>query len=565
MALDRKKTVWASALSIFIVGFSTSYAVDWRVPGSQKEAVCQGSCGGGCGACPAPRQGSEGADGTQVNAAKAKANALNNEGIAAWSRGEWGIAREKFQQAYANNPDSKVIFTNLVNATHKVGQEDIAKGDWENAKNTFQSALYHMPNSAEFQRLYAIASQKVKEQRQQWADERQKDQQYDRAREQYKLGVSAGERGDWVAAENFFRTASQIYPDEPAFRKNVAWAITKQGDQIWKGADTWDAALVFWKRALETDPENKYARGKVADEQKIQEERIQAEKKQAELNDLKRVAAEKQEYLEKKRLEQLSFIPSGNGLIGGTSWITGYNVPPDSSPELRAKAIEMLRQQTALAGIPYNEAIDFERFNFVLGIAASTTIFTDLRQRVLFDNLTNGQATPQMQNAYSSLKGRSFKELDCHSNGAMICLAALENWDIKADRVVLYGPQITTESLAMWQELIQTRRVRSVQIYINKNDPVPAVSMLFGSSNALEAGANLPLFNANAMSRAISEAAPSIGVKVLSCGGLVPTLDCHDLRVYKRNRGCNKASSGKTVPGTSLPGGSGLLEPPAPC
>jgi len=539
----------ATLLAGFVAGNAFAQT-DWRRPGSQKEAVCQGSCGGGCGVCPPPRRGPEGPDNTQINAAIAKANTLNNEGIAAWNRGEWGIAREKFQQAYANNPNSKVIFTNLVNATHKVGQDDIEKGDWENAKNTFQSALYHMPNSEEFKRLYALASQKAGELREKELERRQADRQYIKAHDLYKLGLLAGEKGDWVAAENYFRAASQIFPAEPGFLKNVAWAITKQGDQIWKGADTWDAALVFWKRALETDPENTYAREKVADDRKIKEgERLAVE--------------------EKKRLESLpavrALVPSGKGLIGGTSWIVGYNVPTGSNPALRARANEMLRQQTALAGIPYNEAIDFERFNFVLGIAASTTIFTDLRRRVLFDNLSNGRASAQMQSAYNSLKGRSFDELDCHSNGAMICLAALENRDITADRVVLYGPQITLESLALWQGLIQSRRVQSIQVYINQNDPVPGVSMLFGSGNVLEAGVNLPLFNVNSMGRVISDAAPSIGVKVFSCGGSVPTLDCHDLRVYKTNRGCNRTSSGQIVPGTSLPGGRGVLEPPPPC
>lgn len=214
-----------------------------------------------------------------------------------------------------------------------------------------------------------------------------------------------------------------------------------------------------------------------------------------------------------------------------------------------------------MAGIPYNEAVDFDRFNFVLGIASSTSAFTDLRKRVVFDNLSAGKATPKMQSAYNSLKGRSFDELDCHSNGAMICLAALENKDIVADRVVLYGPQITPDSLALWQGLIASKRVRSVQIYLNQNDPVPAVSMALSAKTALKVG----LLDVNVMERFIKDSAPAIGVKVFACGSRVPTLDCHDLHAYKTSRGCNKTSSGKIVPGTALPGGSGLLEPPPPC
>lgn len=271
------------------------------------------------------------------------------------------------------------------------------------------------------------------------------------------------------------------------------------------------------------------------------------------------------DFLPAKSAEQ-TYVPSGNGLIGGTAWIVGYNVPPNANPALKAKAIERLRQISTLAGMPYNEAINFEHYNFVLGVAISTEIFTDLRKRVLFDELKNGRKTTHMQNAYNSIKGRSFEELVCHSNGAMICLAALENHDIIADRVVLYGPQITMESLEMWQKAIMEKKVKSVQIYINQNDPVPAVSMLLATLSVPQAIVGLPLFNVDVMRDVIQKTAPGIGVKTFSCSGSVLSADCHDLRAYNRDRGCKlTTSSGKTVPGTALPGDSGVLEPPSPC
>ena len=258
-----------------------------------------------------------------------------------------------------------------------------------------------------------------------------------------------------------------------------------------------------------------------------------------------------------------NFKPSGNALIGGTTWITGYNVPPGSTPELKKRAAEMLRQQMKLADIPYSEAIDFTRYNFVLGIGASTDAFTDLRKRVLFDNLMAGQATAELQSAYSALKGRSFDELGCHSNGAMICLAALENRDIRADRVVLYGPQITPESLRMWESLIKEKRIKSVQIYLHQNDPVPAVSMMFGASSVAEGLASVALFKTDVMKWAVHETAPSISVKTFACGGSVPTLDCHDLTSYKYERGCLPTPATK-ADAPKLPIGNGLFEPPPP-
>lgn len=129
-------------------------------------------------------------------------------------------------------------------------------------------------------------------------------------------------------------------------------------------------------------------------------------------------------------------VPSGNGLVAGTKWIMGYNVQnPD--PRIVAKAREMLREQMRLAGFPYDEGIDFERYNFVIGIAYSTDPWRDLANRVVFDHLRNGDYTREHQEAYKSLKGRSFDRLGCHSNGAMIRLAGLMNKEAAAKHVVL--------------------------------------------------------------------------------------------------------------------------------
>lgn len=230
-------------------------------------------------------------------------------------------------------------------------------------------------------------------------------------------------------------------------------------------------------------------------------------------------------------------IPSGNGLVGGTIWIAGYNVQnPD--PKLVAKAREMLREQMRLAGIPYDEAIDFNRYNFVIGIAHSTVVWRDLANRVVFDQLRKGNYSREHQDAYNTLKGRSFDRLGCHSNGAMICLAALSNKDVAAKHVVLYGPQITPGSLKLWDELVRSGKIGSLEIRVNRGDPVPPVSFLLSPGEAVTAAAHpgmaLALFTGSGLSQAIRTAAPSASVKVGSCpGGL--DLKCHQMSQYKSN------------------------------
>jgi hypothetical protein len=271
------------------------------------------------------------------------------------------------------------------------------------------------------------------------------------------------------------------------------------------------------------------------------------------------------------------YVPSGNGVILGTTAIAGFNVPPGSTAQLRATEVDLLRRECSLGGCPGANTIDFEHTNFVLGIAKASEAWIDLPERVILDNLENGAFTPSLQNAYDSIKGRAFDNLSCHSNGAMICLFALQNGDITADHVVLYGPQLTAEGLHMWQGLIASGKVKSVQIDVNQNDPVPPLSLVFGDLRAQvlrlaglpaeQSILNLPVLSRpSALAQAIQDLAPGIYVKTFPCGSKM-TIDCHVLHAYQESTGQLQCptSSATIVPGTALPGRSGVTEPPSPC
>jgi hypothetical protein len=258
-----------------------------------------------------------------------------------------------------------------------------------------------------------------------------------------------------------------------------------------------------------------------------------------------------------------TYSPSGNGFIGGTTWITGFNVQ-SADPRIVAKEHEMMEQQMKLAGLRYAAGVDFKRYNFVLGIAASTDALTDLASRVVFDEYTNGRFSAGEQAAYDSLKGRQFGELACHSNGAMVCLAALQNKDVVAGRVTLYGPQITLESLKMWDDLVRSGQVKSVQIYYNQSDPVAPVSLLIGKGSfAGVALSSLAMFKAPTLAGVISQVSPRLTVKTFACGTGAPNLDCHAMDAYKARVSGATPRSSQTVPGTTL-GGKGYKEPPVP-
>lgn len=332
-------------------------------------------------------------------------------------------------------------------------------------------------------------------------------------------------------------------------------------------------------------------RQRLADEQRklAEEQRLEAEKKKQQEDDWKRGVEDAARSLKGVSPDDMTlkgvspddttlkgensdpfalktegtYRPSGNALIGGTTWITGFNVQ-SADPALVAEEHAMMATQMRLAGNQYSEGVDFRRYNFVLGIAASTTPFLDLVSRVVFDEFSNGKFSASEQAAYDSLKGRQFNELACHSNGAMVCLAALENKDIVADHVTLYGPQVTLESLKLWDELVRSGRVKSAQIYINRSDPVPPVSMLVGGGFVNSAAlSSLATFKPPTLVSIINETSPHLTVQTFDCGTGSPTLDCHAMAAYKVRVERQPKSTGQTVPGTRVHG-VGVAEPPPP-
>jgi hypothetical protein len=257
------------------------------------------------------------------------------------------------------------------------------------------------------------------------------------------------------------------------------------------------------------------------------------------------------------------------------TWVNGYFVKPGAPGKVAEEAIANLKRQSALAGpdAGYDRSIDPGIYNFAIALADQHSVWGD-KYRVFMDELSNGKYTTEVdQNAYNSLKGRHFDELGCHSNGAMICLAALEKKDVHATRVVLYGPQITVESLKMWNQLVLDKKVESVEIMINQNDAVPPVALLTSLlvqprtsvvDSLLQAAT---LFRRDDMKSAIEDLAPNLSVQTFGCSASrLPGVGCHEMKVYRENRPCTgPPSSGAPVAGTKLPGGRALSEPPPPC
>lgn len=236
-------------------------------------------------------------------------------------------------------------------------------------------------------------------------------------------------------------------------------------------------------------------------------------------------------------------------LVGGTGWIYGYNVPPGRD-DLRAEARRNLEDLMKLKGLTREQILGFldpTEYNVIIGMAASHGEARDLVERVgIGDEFRLGQTTAEGQPLYASLRGRQTERLDCHSNGAMVCLAALTNGDVQAERVRLFGPQITPAAIESWQKLIERGRIKTIEINIVRGDPIAPASYTFAElTDFLKMPiAPLPaqgLFSTDALKALILRKAPAVRVNLFDDPGCRHSMvadrspfACHDMALYQR-------------------------------
>jgi hypothetical protein len=191
-------------------------------------------------------------------------------------------------------------------------------------------------------------------------------------------------------------------------------------------------------------------------------------------------------------------------------------------------------------------------YDYVISLASYATPLEDLASRVLFDGATYGEFSREHAPLFASLKGRSFERLDCHSNGAMLCLAALRGGDVKAKEVRLFGPQINGPAAYIWREYAKAAGIK-LTVFIAVGDPVPVTSWIFSAPGLTVAKQDIPAWVANriddrelwaeAAGAAIADSRVDVmggilrdyGLNVVrfDCGKL-PNMDCHSMKFYEK-------------------------------
>ncbi len=253
----------------------------------------------------------------------------------------------------------------------------------------------------------------------------------------------------------------------------------------------------------------------------------------------------------------------GRGLVGGTTWTYGFKRPKADCDEA---CLTKMRRQAYLDHLDrcaqqeepekcVNEPIPFtpDLYSFAMSAARYSTPLEDLVTRVVFDSATFGEFSRQNQEMFKEIKGKNFDVLDCHSNGAMLCLAALRSGGTKTKEVRLFGPQINAEAAEMWYEYSVKNNVK-VTVFINNGDPVPAAAWVFSSPEPGAAQRQVGAWVDNRMtdpvvvakvmgavfgagtSEAMTEDLGRNGLQVIrfDCSKL-PSLDCHSMLQYEKN------------------------------
>lgn len=227
-----------------------------------------------------------------------------------------------------------------------------------------------------------------------------------------------------------------------------------------------------------------------------------------------------------------------HGLILGLTATGGFNVPPGSSDEMRKGAEKsFIDQQHKIQEGP---AVSAQGYDFVLGMAKAPEIALHAPQellRGLMDNAYVGAFSAYTRELYPSIKARSFDRLECHSNGAMVCLEALKQGDLAAREVKLFGPQVTTTSLTMWEQFLNEERVEKVDVYWLEADPIPLVALAIDPRHMLEAPQTGMPTQRTTLERLLSKA-PAIRFHVLSCPqfqavSLKNPFACHRVQLYQ--------------------------------
>lgn len=150
MMKSLKSSLLTLLITCFLLAVSTLlvspvFATDWRRPGAQREAVegtRSGSSGGSSGSYNGPNLWNmfKSSGPSAADIADQQARSANEQGVAAYNRGDWATAIALFKQSLQNFPNDPTYRQNLVNAeTNLANQQAKEKAEREEKEKQRQN------------------------------------------------------------------------------------------------------------------------------------------------------------------------------------------------------------------------------------------------------------------------------------------------------------------------------------------------------------------------------------------------------------------------------------------
>ena len=345
----------------------------------------------------------------------------------------------------------------------------------------------------------------------------------------YRRGQEAARGGDWDAAVQYFRQAVQENPDKPEYKIALERAMQSAAQEHISRArqleekDQLDAALIEYRRALETDTTNRLAAAKAAELEKIIRERIEASRPKPRIDELRAQArAAQRPLLDPASREpiKVTFTQAAlRDILRTLGDMSGINVTFDAqftdrlySITLDGVTLEQALQQVLTANQKFYKVLDPRTIIVVDENPTKRAQYDDLVVKVFY--VSHVDATelsqlvgtimrlPQMAMQPTVLPNKTANTITVRASAAVVDII---------ERIIQANDKPRAEVLIDVQ-ILEVNRARAKQFGINLNNYAigltfsPEVSPPNTSSPPSAPPASPPPFNLNTISQGISTA-----------------------------------------------------------
>jgi general secretion pathway protein D len=344
----------------------------------------------------------------------------------------------------------------------------------------------------------------------------------------FRRGQDAARAGDWDGAVQYFRQAVQENPDKPEYKIALERAMQSASQEHLSRAkqleenDQLDAALIEYRRALETDTTNRLAASKAAELEKTIRERIEAARPKPRIETLREEARKQRPMLDPASRDPIKVAfnnASLRDILRTLGDMTGINVTFDQQFQDRAYTVtldgvtlEQALQQIITANQKFYKVTDPRTIIVVDDNPTKHAQYDDLVVKVFYVSHADVQELNQLVNTIMRVPQMAVQPtMMPNKTASTITVRATAPVVDIIERIIRANDKPRAEVLIDVQ-ILEVNRARAKQFGINLNNYAigltfsPEVSPPNTSSPPSAPPASPPPFNVNTISQGVSTA-----------------------------------------------------------